>query len=243
MTFLKRVQKIYSEQDRILSAFKKLKSFPFVLSGGTALSRFYFHHRVSVDLDFFCKALGFSFETIEGIVNHLIKKEKFTCELVGKTDRPGRLKVVAYNIGQKIEVKVDFLEDPFSGMWKPQQRKSNTGIVLPVDHLDQIYYRKFYSIIEQKHRIGQIYRAKDLVDLYFLHRRYRTIEKTIAYYDKNHVPMNVEKLTMSFCQIKKRDFQDIHKLKIMSKEFDLKKAVECFNLAGENLLKKALGKK
>jgi hypothetical protein len=43
---------LYPFQDGILSILKKLK-LPFYLTGGTALSRFYFNHRYSDDLDLF----------------------------------------------------------------------------------------------------------------------------------------------------------------------------------------------
>ena len=43
---------IYPLQDKVLAAFEKAGT-PFYLTGGTALSRFYFNHRYSDDLDFF----------------------------------------------------------------------------------------------------------------------------------------------------------------------------------------------
>jgi hypothetical protein len=44
--------KLYSLQDRFLE-FVRSNPFPFYLTGGTALDRFYLHHRFSEDLDFF----------------------------------------------------------------------------------------------------------------------------------------------------------------------------------------------
>lgn len=41
---------IYPLQDRVIEAFK---DSPFYLTGGTALSRVYYHHRYSDDLDYF----------------------------------------------------------------------------------------------------------------------------------------------------------------------------------------------
>ncbi|HDQ25707.1 MAG TPA: hypothetical protein ENN43_03055 [bacterium] len=43
---------IYPLQDKVLAALEK-SGTPFYLTGGTALSRFYFNHRYSDDLDFF----------------------------------------------------------------------------------------------------------------------------------------------------------------------------------------------
>ncbi|MBN2754263.1 MAG: nucleotidyl transferase AbiEii/AbiGii toxin family protein [Candidatus Goldbacteria bacterium] len=43
---------VYPLQDKVLAVFEKAGT-PFYLTGGTALSRFYFNHRYSDDLDFF----------------------------------------------------------------------------------------------------------------------------------------------------------------------------------------------
>ncbi len=47
--------KLYQLQDKFLSWLVKL-GLPFYLTGGTALGRFYLHHRASDDLDFFVNA-------------------------------------------------------------------------------------------------------------------------------------------------------------------------------------------
>lgn len=201
----------YAAQDKILAAFSKMKSFPFVLSGGTALSRFYFHHRFSEDLDFFFKGFTYSFAFVDLVINAL-RKEAFLCDLVGRTDEPGRLKFAGYVITQdKVSVKVDFLEDPFSGMWLPVHRKSDSGLVFEVDHPDQIYYRKFYSLLEQWHHTKKIRREKDLIDLYFLHRYHQKIERTMVLYRRNHVPIDEEKIIMILGSLKRGSLREIYR--------------------------------
>jgi hypothetical protein len=49
-------KKLYQLQDKFLSWWHTL-GFPFYLTGGTALGRFYLNHRFSEDLDFFCNSL------------------------------------------------------------------------------------------------------------------------------------------------------------------------------------------
>ena len=44
---------LYPAQDKILNAIGEVFGDAFYLTGGTALSRFYFHHRLSEDLDLF----------------------------------------------------------------------------------------------------------------------------------------------------------------------------------------------
>ena len=52
----------YSLQDTFLSAFFHSQlGHDFYLTGGTALARFYFHHRESVDLDFFTQNQSLDF--------------------------------------------------------------------------------------------------------------------------------------------------------------------------------------
>lgn len=49
------VANLYKLQDGILNIVRKL-NVPFYLTGGTALSRGYYNHRLSDDLDFFLNA-------------------------------------------------------------------------------------------------------------------------------------------------------------------------------------------
>ena len=48
-------RKLYQLQDKFLKWWQTMK-YPFYLTGGTALGRFYLNHRYSEDLDFFCNA-------------------------------------------------------------------------------------------------------------------------------------------------------------------------------------------
>ncbi len=159
-----RQKQVYQDQDRVLTLFSKLKSFPYTLSGGTALSRFYFHHRFSEDLDFFCEDWAFSFPKIEGIINSL-RQAKWTCELSGTTDAPHLLKAASYTIRlqKNRPLKIDFLEDHFSGMWNPVDRSTESGVRFRVDALDQIYYRKLFCLMEAASHSHKAVRVKDLM--------------------------------------------------------------------------------
>ncbi len=63
---------LYPFQDKVLHAIQDLNS-DFYLTGGTALSRAYLHHRHSDDLDFFVNANPAFKEQAEGIINTLMK--------------------------------------------------------------------------------------------------------------------------------------------------------------------------
>lgn len=235
-------KKIYQEQDVILSALKRIRPFPYILSGGTALSRFYSHHRFSEDLDFFCEEMTFSFEKIEGIVQKL-RKTGMICEVIGKSDQPGRLMAVSYVIcppSYRHPIKIDFLEDPFSGMWKPESRSTESGLSFRIDAIDQIYYRKFFSLLEQWHRTHGINRIKDLIDIYALHQYHRSIEQTVGLFRKNHVPLDEEKMIMILGSISKKEISE--HLAVLTTSFEANVIWKTLKQSSENMLKKGLSR-
>ena len=68
---------LYPLQDKFLAFFSEYNNEKFYLTGGTALSRFYFQHRYSEDLDFFsAKELKEFRKDIKDILN-LAKKSFF----------------------------------------------------------------------------------------------------------------------------------------------------------------------
>lgn len=234
-------EKLYRAQDQILMLLKKQPRFPYVLSGGTALSRFYFHHRFSEDLDFFYEGAQYSFEKIESIM-HSLRKQGIICELIGRSDQTDHLKVASYIVSpQRSQViNVDFLEDPFSGMWSPLKKKTESGLLFRVDDLDMIYYRKFFSLLEQWHRSREIVRTKDWVDLYVLHCYHRPIEKTLAYYREHHVPVETEKIILIMDKLKKKDLQA--GLKNISVAFKADEMWQTFKSVIQKLLKEGLNR-
>lgn len=159
---------IYETQNTILDIFYGLSEFPFVLSGGTALSRYYLHHRESEDLDFFCKDITLDFEYIHKIINQNLRLKGFICEETERADKEGQIKYIFFVISSSggVSLKLDFLEDPFSSMWEPRMRKDYTTNPVYVDALELIYYRKLYSVTYGRDPLGE--RVKDIVDLYFL---------------------------------------------------------------------------
>ncbi len=170
-----------------MAAVYRQSSFPFVLSGGTALARFYFQHRVSEDLDFFFEGFDFEIDIVEKTVNAL-RRKGLICKQTGVTDRPGLLKAVSYLFSMERELKVDFLEDPFSGMWTPVKKKIAQDVEISVDHIEQIYYRKLYAVIHAG-KSSRSQRVKDLVDLYYLHLRHRPVVEFLKYIAQENIAL------------------------------------------------------
>ena len=74
------IERLYPLQDQFLSFLTRIREERFYLTGGTALSRFYYHHRFSEDLDFFSKE---ELPDFRGCVTEILNaagKERFSCE-------------------------------------------------------------------------------------------------------------------------------------------------------------------
>ena len=158
-------------QEEILRALEG-KIDDFYLAGGTALARFYFHHRESEDLDFFTQKFVRSkvFETTQEIEKNL----KYGVELINDYDKKGRVKVMIFMVRFKRKdlQKLDFVEDPLKLM---SELKIVDGI--PVLSLEDIYLRKICTVagtIEsldltgRRIVMGGRQEPKDFCDLYFL---------------------------------------------------------------------------
>ena len=92
----------------------------YYLTGGSALSLYYFHHRESADLDFFCKPKEFSKEKIQKILDILQKELHVTIDPIDEKNEKGLVKMIVYIIelpGQW-KCKLDFVED-YLGLSKP----------------------------------------------------------------------------------------------------------------------------
>lgn len=97
--------KIYPLQDEFLRYVDSMKT-GFYLTGGTALSRFYLHHRYSDDLDFFINGSAKFREN----VNRLLKNIRFSYEAGIRDEMYVRIMI---RKGRQ-NLKVDFVNDvPF----------------------------------------------------------------------------------------------------------------------------------
>jgi hypothetical protein len=107
-------EKLYPLQDGVMSIIKKLNT-PFFLTGGTALSRHYFNHRYSDDLDLFLVSDDAFQDWIERVLESLYKAEKRN-ELVVERKTIRRFKdFVQIFVHEPREehssLKVDFVND------------------------------------------------------------------------------------------------------------------------------------
>ena len=159
-------------QNKVLTILSD-KIGDFYLSGGTALSLYYFQHRESLDLDFFTH--NFNRGRVSEIINLLSVNLKKKIELIAEQSRHiNRVRVAVYfvHINKNKFLKIDFVQDYLDFIKLP---KLINGI--KVLSLEDIYIRKLYAIIgtyQTKSFIGRKVlkggrqEAKDLYDLYCL---------------------------------------------------------------------------
>ena len=83
--------KLYPVQDAVLKTLETLE-LPFYLTGGTALSRGYYNHRYSDDLDLFVNNDKHFLQNTENAINKL-KKSEFYVETEAMSNSHVRIKI------------------------------------------------------------------------------------------------------------------------------------------------------
>jgi len=158
----------------------------FYLAGGTALSLFYFRHRLSVDLDFFTR--DFDYSSIAKTVEYLKAALNKGVNLIGQNLDKKTAKMAVYSIKFTVNdaLKIDFVEDTV-GLLK----KTKTVDGIRILSLEDIYLRKLYAlagmikIIDGAGRnkfAGGRADAKDFYDVYFLSHTAIPLSKFAAKY-------------------------------------------------------------
>jgi len=122
----------------------------FFLTGGTALSVFYLHHRVSEDLDFFT-VHSLALAEIDFWIRRMWPQN--SVKIKESTN------FLAYLIN---EIKVEFVIDPLSNKEDREKILLENGHYLLVDTIDNIFSNKFCTIASRTE-------PKDFIDFYFIH--------------------------------------------------------------------------
>ena len=147
-----RYEALYSFQDEVLEAVFE-EAFGFYLTGGTALSRFYLHHRYSDDLDFFSQDLHSFPDAFRLIYERIQEKWPGTRVEVDARDFK-RLRLAR----DGILLKMDFVADRVSRIGLPVLF-GNTF----VDTVRNIFSNKICAILGRDE-------ARDIADLIWISR-------------------------------------------------------------------------
>ena len=141
------------DQQIVLDHFRKHPNFPklFYFTGGTALAIYYYHHRLSVDLDFFSEK-KFSARSVNMFIASLEKKFGWKWTL-----RQPDENILVYTADTSDGLlKIDFNFYPY--------KRLNMGKIIDgidVDSLQDIAANKLLTINQRSD-------VKDFVDLYYL---------------------------------------------------------------------------
>ena len=213
------------QQDSVLKLLAD-KIDDFYLVGGTALSRYYFQHRISEDLDFFTQE--YRPQRVREIISYLSETLNKEIELkVERTGKTSQVKIAVYYIPEgKGGLKIDFVEDYL----KPSQpcKKIDGVFVLS---LPDIYLHKVYTLTGSTANINLIGRristgrqeAKDFYDLYFLSHTFIPLSKfvwencnsahqeALIYWYRTYDRMNIKTglLDLKVTSEKTADFREI----------------------------------
>lgn len=173
-------------QDRILSALSG-RIPKYTLGGGTALSKFYFQHRESADLDFFTPE--FNPKDIFSVVEYISTVTRKKCEIYARQLKNEKVKVLVFSLplGRKgLELKIDFIED-INKQIKPPKVVNGINVL----SLEDIFLRKIQAIagtfamfdaVGRKSMVGGRQEAKDFYDLYFLSHTFMNLSKFVRKY-------------------------------------------------------------
>lgn len=165
----------------------------FYLTGGTALSEFYLHHRISYDLDFFTEKE----EVNQTVIEAFLKKVSPTLSIM-KIKRSQFLGlfscVLVFDDGQ--ELKVDFNYYPFPRIQEGTKYKN-----LDVDSVYDIAANKLQTIFTKA-------RSRDYLDLYFIMQKYDYSLDKLILDAKAKFDWNIDKLTLASQFIKARDVDE-----------------------------------
>lgn len=174
-------------QKDFISLFSKtaLKEH-FFFTGGTALSAFYLHHRISEDLDFFTEEEG-QIPMALPILQEVTGRLKASFEV-----RRNFRTYMEISITRKEEIlRCDFAMD---SPYRLEKKVFNDALDIYIDNALDISCNKLSALFDR----GD---PKDFVDIYFINREIIAFEKLVERAKKKHVGMDNYWLAISLARV------------------------------------------
>jgi predicted nucleotidyltransferase component of viral defense system len=170
---------LYPMQDEI---FQLLQSNKFYLTGGTCLSRFYYQHRFSDDLDFFFMGQNEELDIFEIECNKIFRKIETQFQIEVSINNKAFKRIHVYK--DKIPLKIEFIYENFPLVGK---RFFDKEILL--DTKDNIATNKMTAIHDRN-------TLKDYFDLYYLLKEF-SLQKLLEWSNLKKVPLDYEGTLLS----------------------------------------------
>ena len=195
----------------------------FYLTGGTALAEFYFHHRISEDLDFFSEE---EFDTTYITLFFTKNKEKIGFQEFDLQRKPNRF-IYFLHFGKE-KLKVDFAFYPFPRIRADLGKRFGA---LKIDSVFDIATNKVFTLFQHP-------RLRDYIDLYFIFKEIPgfDLEELVAYArNKFDFVVDRKELAKNFLKVLDLDQADFPRMLV---PFERKDMEEFFlgltkNLEGE----------
>lgn len=172
-------KKLYPLQNDILAT---VITHSFYLTGGTALSRYYYQHRFSDDLDFFYDGFSFPKENFSFSYRELVSNFESVCDSVEVTV-DGEFFKRLFVTRDTVTLKIEFVYEHYQTVG---EKKKVHGYL--VDSKENICANKIGTVMDRR-------TAKDYIDLYFLLKEIE-VEKAIQWSQIKKVPPDYEGLLM-----------------------------------------------
>ncbi|MCP5498567.1 MAG: nucleotidyl transferase AbiEii/AbiGii toxin family protein [Leptospiraceae bacterium] len=170
---------LYPMQDVI---FSLLQSDKFYLTGGTCLSRFYFNHRYSDDLDFFFMGQEDELEIFELECNKVFQRIETDFKLEVSINNKSFKRIFAYKNENPLKIEFIYENFPLIG-----NRIKEKGILL--DTKSNIASNKITAIHDRK-------TYKDYFDLFFLLKEF-DLKDLLKWAELKKVPLDYEGTLLS----------------------------------------------
>ena len=156
-------ENLYPFQDGILSIVKGLNT-PFYLTGGTALSRHYFKHRFSDDLDLFVNNDNSYGRYVESIFQELEKQQQpcnflIDYQSLRRSASYTRLLLLKRSEGMETQLRIELVND-IAAHYGDFEHDENLG---RIDSWRNILSNKLSAVFR--------YEAKDFADIWMISKR------------------------------------------------------------------------
>ncbi|MBI2074838.1 MAG: nucleotidyl transferase AbiEii/AbiGii toxin family protein [Candidatus Levybacteria bacterium] len=194
-----------SIQKQVLYLLSKESNFTnnFYLTGGTALSEYYLHHRLSEDLDFFSQKEVDSL-WLTTLTNKL--KQKLKADKVDLQQSFNR-NLVFFTFNQNL-LKTEFTYFPF-----PHIEKSNIFNDIAVDTLLDIAVNKFFTIYQKPS-------ARHFIDLYLIIKNSTVAWGQLANLARNKFDTFIDPVQLGSQLVTASEIQDLPKMLVDLKEHE-----------------------
>lgn len=208
-----------ARQDEILKVLSGVLPLDAVITGGTALTRFYgFDHRLSDDIDIFFYADRDKTHTHERVLKWLsaLSASGLCTEILFTEGGSGGLvyhasALVTSPARKPHPIRLDFVEDIFSGCWLPNTlRTSDSGIPFQVDSIEAILHKKLYAAYCNC-KANKPPRGKDIVDIYSLFKNRFDFRAVLEFYrDAREITLPFESVMEHISGINVAALDDFH---------------------------------